>query len=59
MTPAQRVFSGNRCSDHLTMFNAFHRWSSMFRHDIDTSDYCSRKMLSKPSLVTIADIAVL
>lgn len=59
MTPAQRILSGNRCSDHLTMLNAFHRWSSLFHRNINTTDYCEHKMLSQPSLITIADIAVL
>lgn len=58
MTPAQRAYSGNRCSDHLTVLNAFHQWESLSR-SIDTTDYCERKMLSQPSLVTTADVTVL
>lgn len=58
MTPAQRAYSGNRCSDHLTVLNAFHQWESL-SHTIDTTDYCERKMLSQPSLVTTADVTVL
>jgi len=59
MTPAQRAFSGNRCSDHLTVLNAFHQWASLFQRNIDTTDYCERKMLSQPSLTTTADVTVL
>lgn len=58
MTPAQRAFSGNRCSDHLTVLNAFHQWENLFRRDIDTTEYCARKMLSLPSLTTTADVMV-
>jgi ATP-dependent RNA helicase A len=58
MTPAQRALSGNRCSDHLTVLNAFHQWESLFRRNIDTTDYCERKMLSQPSLTTTADVTV-
>lgn len=58
MTPAQRVLSGNRCSDHLTVLNVFHQWLSLFRRGIDTTDYCERKMLSQPSLSTTADVSV-
>lgn len=59
MTPAQRAFSGNRCSDHLTVLNAFHQWENLFRRDIDTTEYCARKMLSLPALTTTADVEVL
>lgn len=58
MTPAQRAFSGNRCSDHLTILNAFHQWQSLSLRNIDTTDYCERKMLSLPSLSTTADVTV-
>jgi len=56
MTPAQRAFSGNRCSDHLTVLNAFHQWQSLIYRNIDTTEYCERKMLSQPSLTTTADV---
>ncbi|XP_060872355.1 dosage compensation regulator [Metopolophium dirhodum] len=56
MTPAQRAFSGNRCSDHLTVLNAFHQWQSLVYRNIDTTEYCERKMLSQPSLTTTADV---
>ncbi|XP_050532289.1 ATP-dependent RNA helicase A protein [Daktulosphaira vitifoliae] len=58
MTPAQRALSGNRCSDHLTVLNAFQQWDSLFQRNIDTTEYCERKMLSQPSLVTTADVKV-
>jgi len=58
MTPAQRAFSGNRCSDHLTVLNAFHQWQALAYRDIDTTEYCERKMLSLPSLTTTADVTV-
>ncbi|XP_027854548.2 dosage compensation regulator isoform X1 [Aphis gossypii] len=56
MTPAQRAFSGNRCSDHLTVLNAFHRWQSLIYRNVDTTEFCERKMLSQPSLTTTADV---
>ncbi|KAF0752625.1 dosage compensation regulator isoform X2 [Aphis craccivora] len=56
MTPAQRAFSGNRCSDHLTVLNAFHRWQSLIYRNIDATEFCERKMLSQPSLTTTADV---
>ncbi|XP_022167135.1 dosage compensation regulator [Myzus persicae] len=56
MTPAQRAFSGNRCSDHLTVLNAFHQWQSLVYRKIDTTEFCERKMLSQPSLTTTADV---
>jgi len=59
MTPAQRAFSGNRCSDHLTVLNAFHRWQSLIYRNIDATEFCERKMLSQPSLTTTADVTVL
>lgn len=58
MTPAQRALSGNRCSDHLTVLNAFQQWHSLYQRNIDTTEYCERKMLSQPSLVTTADVKV-
>lgn len=58
MTPAQRAFSGNRCSDHLTVLNAFHRWQSLIYRNVDTTEFCERKMLSQPSLTTTADVTV-
>ncbi|XP_050427766.1 dosage compensation regulator [Adelges cooleyi] len=56
MTPAQRALSGNRCSDHLTVLNAFQQWESLYQRNIDTTEYCARKMLSQPSLTTTADV---
>lgn len=58
MTPAQRAFSGNRCSDHLTVLNAFHQWQSLIYRNIDTTEFCEHKMLSQPSLTTTADVMV-
>lgn len=56
MTHSQRAFSGNRCSDHLTVLNAFHRWQSLIYRNIDATEFCERKMLSQPSLTTTADV---
>jgi len=58
MTQAQCYFSGNRCSDHLTVLNAFHQWQSLIYRNIDTTEFCERKMLSQPSLTTTADVTV-
>eukprot|EP00102_Acyrthosiphon_pisum_P022829 XP_016660039.1 PREDICTED: dosage compensation regulator-like isoform X3 [Acyrthosiphon pisum] len=55
MTPAQRAFSGNRCSDHLALLNAFQQWQSLDYCNINPTEYCERKMLSEPSLTTTAD----
>ncbi|CAI6362148.1 unnamed protein product [Macrosiphum euphorbiae] len=56
MTPAQRAFSGNRCSDHLALLNAFHQWQSLAYCNINPTEYCENKMLSQPSLTSTADV---
>lgn len=55
---AQKLFSGNRCSDHMTVLNAFYQWESLFCRNIDTTEFCDSNMLSLPSLTTIADVRV-
>lgn len=59
MTQIQRTFSGNRCSDHLTVLNAFHKWSSSCHRDINTTNYCNNKMLSQTSLKITKNVTVL
>jgi len=58
MTPSQRAFSGNRCSDHLALLNAFHEWQSLAYCNINPTEYCERNMLSQQSLTTTADAMV-
>lgn len=59
LSPFQRAFSGNRCSDHIATLNAFSAWEEA-RMGGEQSEirFCDYKGLSMPTLRVIWEAKV-
>ncbi|XKL60293.1 hypothetical protein PGB90_001309 [Kerria lacca] len=51
LTFAQKSFSGNRYSDHITMLNAFKTWSRIAKRGPEAEEsFCEQKQISIPTM---------
>ena len=51
LSPFQRAFGGNRCSDHIAMLSAFTQWDdTRMRGEQAEMNFCDYKQLSMPTL---------